>query len=232
MRNMLTVLTNVLLTDESTLSLEVRDKAASSFIEIICERQDRPKVKPALQGLAYFLQKDLLSISKLIGLYQQILTIPKSISNRGCRTVHEIITSFLSWAVHHDTSLAAGHLIRKFLDLLRRSTLDFEYPGGDKSISFLWIEPVVDTLHSWPDRIQEFKTNVFPHCFLPNIEEYLHFLSYLRFGHHICKNKSVPEQLLCHHDHENMLKSSEEFSILLAAIQTGKELGIVKDIGK
>ena len=91
---------------------------------------------------------------------------------------------------------------------------------------------MVDCLHQWPERIQEFKTHVFPHCFLPNIDEFLHFLSYLHFPRHVGLGKSVPANLNAHDAEKNALEDFEEFRVLLAAVQTGKELGIIKDVGK
>jgi hypothetical protein len=101
-----------------------------------------------------------------------------------------------------------------------------------EAISPLWIEPVVEILHIWNDRVQEFKTHVFPNCFLPDINEYLRFLSYLHFGRHVTAKGSLPEILSVYEDKNNGLKPQEEFQILLAALQSGKELGIIKDVGE
>lgn len=87
-------------------------------------------------------------------------------------------------------------------------------------------------LHQWPDRLREFKANVFPHCFMPNIDEYLRFLSYLRFGTHVQSKGDLPDALRTYESRSNRLDRSEEFKILLAALETGKELTIVRDIGK
>lgn len=230
MRQMLQVLTNVLLKHESTISLELRDRATSTFIEIVCNRQDRIKVKPALQGLAYFLLKNVVSIPKLSETYQR--TILGTLTEyTASEVIQSLFRSILIWIVHHDTSLSAGHVVKNFLGSLRQESSTNGGMGIDTTVSPLWIRPVAQVLHLWPDRIQEFKTHVFPHCFLPNIAEYLSFLSYIHFGKHIHTKALLPEVLQYHNDHMNDLDTFEEFRILLAAIQTGKELGIVKDAG-
>jgi hypothetical protein len=138
--------------------------------------------------------------------------------------------TFLSWIVHHDTSLSAGHLVKNFL-IQARSIPDYLADAQSGNVAPMWIEPVVSTLHEWPDRVQEFKTHVFPHCFLPNIEEYLRFLSYMRFSHHVKVSGGLPEPLDSLRDQRNGLDTTEEFRILLAAIEAGKELNIVRDTG-
>ena len=231
MRQMLLVLTSVLSKNQSPPSLRLRDKASSVFVDIICQRQDRLKVKPALQGLAHFLQKGLLSIPQLIALHDKLLPARGTISRTALGSIQSLLSAFLAWIVHHDTSLSAGHLVKNFLGQLRRSS-HYEAPGGDGLVSPLWIEPVVHTLHTWPDRIQEFKTHVFPHCFLPNIDEYLQFLSYLHISRHIGIRGHLSDEMQVYHHCKSVLGLLEEFKVLLATIQTGKELGILKDVGK
>jgi hypothetical protein len=103
--------------------------------------------------------------------------------------------------------------------------------SAEESVSPLWIEPVIETLHTWQDRIQLFKTHVFPHCFLHDVNEYLRFLSYLQFARHIGSTGPLPDQLHIYQERNNGLEQVEEFEILLVALQSGKELGIVKDVG-
>ena len=227
---MLLTLTRALFKNQNERSLQLGDRATTIFLEIICQRQDRLKVKPALQGLAHFLRKDVISLSKLIELYQQLLRKNKEDSTASYAIEREIFQSFLSWVVHHDTSLSAGHLIKNFL-ASHRGTLSID--AGEPSARLpIWIVPVIEMLHKWQDRIQEFKTHVFPYCFLPNIQEYLSFLSYLHFSQHIHTKHPLPETLTDEYGSSNALNSLEEFKFLLAAIQTGKELGLIKDLGE
>jgi hypothetical protein len=80
--------------------------------------------------------------------------------------------------------------------------------------------------------MQEFKAHVFPHCFLPKIDEYLQFLSYLHFSRHIAIRGQLPDRLLVHEHRQNGLDDFEEFEVLLAALQTGKDIGVLRDMGK
>ncbi|KAI4907790.1 hypothetical protein J4E90_009197 [Alternaria incomplexa] len=227
MRQMLLVLTGVITKDQSARAIELRTRATTSFLDIICEREDRIKVKPALQGLAHFLLRDVISITDLVSLFDEQL---KRTSNaiQGPVTSRTVFTSFLAWVVHHDTSLSAGHLIKNYLLQARRLANYDEHPD-DGLVLPPWIEPVMQTLRDWPDRIQEFKTHVFPHCFLPNLSEYLRFLAYLNFESHFPYKHALPSQLRQSGRRTSSLGGLEEFRILLAAIATGKELNIVKD---
>lgn len=228
MRQMLLLLTGVITKYQSARASELRLQAAAAFVDIICDRQDRIKVKPALQGLAHFLLRDVVSIAQLQEIYRA-----QSVSSEqpADPTPQNLFKAFLVWVVHHDTSLSAGHLVKNFLIQARRSP-DYAAQDHNTVISPLWIEPVVQMLHQWPDRLREFKANVFPHCFMPNIDEYLRFLSYLRFGTHVQSKGDLPEALRTYESTSSRLDRSEEFKILLAALETGKELTIVRDIGK
>jgi hypothetical protein len=230
-RQVLLVLTGVLSKNHSSDSLQLQKRATSIFIDIICLRHDRLKVKPALQGLAHFLLRNVVSLSQLNDIYRGSLADQSSISRTDFELSESFFGSILAWIVHHDTSLSASHLLKNYLVQLRQS-LHYETLESDGSTLPLWIKPVVASIHSWPDRMQEFKTHVFPHCFLPKIDEYLQFLSYLHFSHHVTVRGQLPDQLLIHKYRQNGLNDFEEFEVLLAALQTGKDIGILKDMGK
>ncbi|KAF2864755.1 HEAT repeat protein-like protein [Massariosphaeria phaeospora] len=235
MRQLLVVLTDMLVKAPPARGATLGHQAASTFMDILCQRQDRLKVKPALQGLAHFLLKAVISVEDLAQIYGRLQ------SDSQTNLFQSMFSVFLTWVVHHDTSLSAGHLIRNFLTRLRHLASYDERPD-DATIFPLWMRPVTQMLRLWPDRIQEFKTHVFPHCFLPNIDEYLRFLSYLHITRHIQLHGQLPEQLDIPEDQlpgqfhvqddpAHRQAHREEFSIFLAAIQTGKELGIIKDSG-
>ncbi|KAF2015270.1 HEAT repeat protein-like protein [Aaosphaeria arxii CBS 175.79] len=228
MRHMLLALTSVLQKNEDTESSQLlRDRAIQTFLDIICLRHDRVKVKPALQGLSHFLSKDVVTLERLNHLYGRLA---EEAPGKTSSSTQSLLRKLLTWTVHHDTALSAGHLIRNFLIHVRKSSSDTESTTPEGSVRPLWIQPVVEMLRQWPDRMQEFKTHVFPHCFLPYVDEYARFLSYLHFKDHLGVNEDLPDSLELYASHETGLEGAEEFKILLATIQTGKELGIVKDI--
>lgn len=230
MRQLLLVLTSVITKDQSARAIELREKATVCFLDIICEREDRMKVKPALQGLAHFLLKDVVSNSELVDFFRKQSKHSSSAVGNDV-TSQSVFSSFLAWVVHHDTALSAGHLIKNFLTQARRSPDYWKEEASGEKIP-LWIEPVVETLREWPDRIQEFKTHVFPHCFLPSITEYTRFLAYLRFGFYVPHSGVLPDELSQSSRSASSLDGTMEFRFLLAAIATGKELTILKDSGK
>ncbi|CAI6334384.1 unnamed protein product [Periconia digitata] len=231
-RQVLLTLTNVLLKNPGEQSSLLQTRAVEVFLDIICERQDRVRVKPALQGLSHFLQKSVVTPSQLVESYADLLKrSPLKASNAQTASFQSLFKTFLAWIVHHDTSLSAGHVIRNFLAQYRQSLQTVNPDAEEKSIAF-WIEPVVETLRVWSDRKQEFKTHVFPYCFQPHMKEYLQFLNYLQFDRYVASTSSLPSQLksLSLVENSQANGSPEEFRLLLAAIETGKELGIVKDV--
>jgi hypothetical protein len=229
MRQILLLLTSVITKHESPRAYELRRQATATFLDIICGRQDRLKVKPALQGLAHFLLRDVVSIAYLLELHVELLD--RSMKIPVVVSIQALFRAFLAWIVHHDTSLSAGHLIKNFLIQARKSA-DYLATTPDRMVSPFWIEPVVAILQEWPDRMQEFKTHVFPHCFLPNIEEYLRFLSYLHFSVHVQSSGAIPDNLRMFEEHKHGLSESDEFRVLIAAIEAGKELSLIHDTGE
>lgn len=228
-RQVLLVLTNVLSRSTSPRSQELQHRAATIFIDIICRRKDRLKVKPALQGLSNLLQKEIVPLDKLFDYYREIAGHqPDRLDNFS--TAQVLLAEILAWIVHHDTSLSAGHLLKNYLTQLRN------WPSlkhsKDRNHAPIWLHPVLECLHSWPDRMQEFKTHVFPYCFLPNLEEFLQFLSFLHFEKHVESRRGLPCQLKSSTVTASLLEENEEFRILLASVEKAKELAIVKDIGK
>ncbi|KAF2025373.1 HEAT repeat protein-like protein [Setomelanomma holmii] len=226
MRQMLLVLTSVITKHGSNRAYELRKLASRTFLDIICDRQDRTKVKPALQGLAHFLLRDVVTIAQLVEIHGEVLTRSSGVYERSS-SLQILFQAFLTWIVHHDTSLSAGHLVKNYL--LQARKLPDETTTQSGAISPFWIQPVVWSLHDWPDRMQEFKTHVFPHCFLPDIEEYMRFLSYLHFSKHMRLEGPLPEALKALEAHDNSLSEHEEFRIFLTAIEAGKELTIIRD---
>lgn len=230
MRQMLLLLTSTITKDQSQRAMELRARATTTFLEIICARQDRLKVKPALQGLAHFLLRDVVPISKIITIFSTLQgKAPGTVSIR--ESMQMMFHAILAWVVHHDTSLSAGHLIKNFL-LQARKTPEYNLDEQKGSKIPLWIIPTTEVLQFWPDRMQEFKTHVFPYCFLPYIEEYQHFLTYLRFSTHVKIEGTLPDELRSAPNLNNGLSKGEEFQILLAALETGKQLTILRDTGK
>jgi hypothetical protein len=230
MRQLLLVFTSVLEGNSSPRAEQLRTHATTTFLDIICGRHDRLKVKPALQGLAHFLLRDVVSIPQMVELHANVLGSSSSRLQRPSSPQH-LLEAFLGWVVHHDTSLSAGHLVKSFLSQVRKLPNYLDSTRDGVSLP-LWVAPVVRTLHQWLDRMQEFKTHVFPHCFLPDINEFTTFLSFLRFRVHVQSQVTSPEILRAPEGHNSGLNDVEEFRILLAAIEVGKEMNIVRDTGK
>ncbi|KAF2844857.1 HEAT repeat protein-like protein [Plenodomus tracheiphilus IPT5] len=230
MRQILVTLTNAITKDQSPRACALRKRAAGTFLDIICERQDRFKVKPALQGLAHLLLKKAVSIAQLVHIYDEQVAASSQGSGASA-SPQTLFNIFLGWIVHHETALSAGHLIRNFLVEARRLP-DYSFSTGDGSILPLWIAPVIQTLRDWPDRLLEFKTHVFPHCFLPNIDEYLRFLSVLDFATHVQSLGTIPVQLRESNGYHYGLSKEEQFKILLATIESGKELSVIRDVDR
>ncbi|KAF2201139.1 HEAT repeat protein-like protein [Delitschia confertaspora ATCC 74209] len=225
MRQLLLLLSNLISREDTLYSARLRKQATVAFLDVICERQNRLKAKPALQGLAHFLSKGLLSLSGLIELHSGSLA-EGSRPSSTLESVQSLLRRFLVWITHNDTVLSASHLIKDYFKQIRQSQLNFTSSSDVRSQGLpFWVKPVVDSLSRSLGKIQDFKSHVFPHCFQPQIQEYLSFLLYLGCGRHL----GIGADLYASEDgYSTGLIALDEFKVLLAAIQTGKEMGIVR----
>lgn len=223
MRQVLVVLSNVLLKADDSRASNLRDQAIDRFLCIIIEQKNRLVAKPALHGLAHFLSKDLISISRLAEFRRKPIGDHSSTSEWP-ESVKYLLRQFLNWIPHHDTGQSASHLIKSFLDKIRKDHA--ELVETDQLLP-IWVEPLVHSICAEPEMILEYRSHVFPHCFQSHLNEYLTFLLYLRLDNHLAVSiASTP-----HGDLKSGMSVEDEFNLLLAALQAGKELGIIKDTG-
>lgn len=239
MRQVFIVLTSLLTRTETSRADFLRKHATSVFLDIICHGRDRLRAKPALQGLSHFVSKGLASIHDLIEWYSKSDEVNiRFLPNR--QYVQDLLIRFLVWVAHSDTVLSASHLIKSYIDRVRQSSgalgCGFE---SRKSVSEketeqtpgwlpFWAEPLISCLQQYPEKIQEYKSHVFPYCFKPDLKEYLRFLLYLNCDYHLEVSISVPRP---QGQNSSGLTNMDELKVLLQAIQAGKELGIVKEVG-
>lgn len=252
MKQVFIVLSNLLARVKTPRSVSLQRDATLALLDIACYGQDRNRAKPALQGLSHLLSKDLASVRGLIDFYS-CLAEEHPENAPVLPPVQSLLSRFLVWIEHHDTALSASHLIKSYISQVRRMKIDHmarrsapqsaapeaaisnendpTHPANLSSpegVLPFWVEPVVRHLCQRSELIHEYKTHVFPYCFKPNLHEYIHFLLYLGFSHHM--GMTIPFQGT-NEMYNNGLATADAFRLLLAAIQSGKDLGVVKDTG-
>ncbi|OCL07142.1 hypothetical protein AOQ84DRAFT_389700 [Glonium stellatum] len=222
MRQVLVVLTGMLLTDAPPQSSGLRDDAVSRVLEMICRCQNRMKVKPALQALAHFITKDLVSIDQLVDLHRNY-SEDGADSVQGLNTHQLLLHQFFAWVWHHDTAPAAGHLVTNFLAKSVQQRICME---EKTNLLPMWIEPLESSIRKYPESVEEFKHHIFPEVFRLGLDGYLQFLYHLRLDRHLGIRSTF------HSPNSSLFTANSrlEITLLFAALQVGKELGLVKDV--
>jgi hypothetical protein len=223
MRQVLLVLTGMLLKNAPPQSSDLQDDAVSRLLDIICRYQNRTKIKPALQALAHFISKDLISINQLIDVYRNYSGADTD-PDGGLSAYQLLLRQFLAWVRHHDTAPAAGHLITNFLT---KSTPQRRCAEEKTGVLPVWIAPLEGSIRDSPEAINEFKHHVFPEIFRLDLDGYLQFLYHLQLDRHLGIKSTIHSLNLGVFTANGCL----EITLLFAALQVGKELGLVKDVG-
>ncbi|KAF2803660.1 uncharacterized protein BDZ99DRAFT_546992 [Mytilinidion resinicola] len=224
MRQLLVVFTGVLKRENTPRSLQFRDQAVLRAVNLISRYQNHRKVKPALQALAHFISKDLVSIDQLIDLSSG------SDVNSNRRPLRaelgqNLLAKFLDWVLHNDTALAAGHLVAHFIAKTQKFT---SFKDGPRTDLPLWVKPFENSVRASPESIQEFRHHVFPEVFRLSFDDYIFFLNHLRLYRCLGQTSSIVAE-----DKDATNSRSDdpvETSILFAALQVGRDIGMVKDV--
>ncbi|KAF2497326.1 hypothetical protein BU16DRAFT_505602 [Lophium mytilinum] len=224
MRQLLVVFTSVLKRENAPCSFQIRDQAVLRAVNLISRYQNHRKVKPALQALAHFISKDLVSIDQLIDLSSRIAVYSECRPPR-VELGQILLAKFLDWVQHNDTALAAGHLVAHFLAKAQ------ECNAFDVRISTdlpLWVEPFENSIRASPESIQEFRHHVFPEVFRLGFDDYMLFLHHLQFYRYLGQTSSAVAE--DNDDTSGRLDDPVTISIIFAALQVGQDLGMVQDI--
>jgi hypothetical protein len=224
MRQVLLVSTAVLSKNTALWSSQYPQEAVSRIVDLISRDQNHRKVKPALQALAHFISKGLISVDQLIDLSGKCVQDSEVHVSRA-KTGQTLLAKFLIWVLHHDTALAAGHLVAHFLE----KGSDSQAFNQERETGLpIWAEPFETCIRASPESIQEFRHHVFPNVFRLSFDDYIQFLHHLRMRRYL---NAIPSSEAEANTDYGRPDDAVEISILFAALQAGKDIGMVKDIG-
>ncbi|KAF2144155.1 uncharacterized protein K452DRAFT_316890 [Aplosporella prunicola CBS 121167] len=222
-RQVLVLLTSLLLKDGTSRAQELRDETTLKLFEILFTEGDHSRVKPALQALAHFVQKELMSVDELLTKFDQwrsgrvVLCQQFSGANSAPKA---FIFGIMNWVSHQDTTPAAGNMICTVLNYGRQQKVEQMITANAQAP--VWVEPLESTIRRNPDSLHNFKSHVFPDLFKPMLSDYLQFLEYLHLDNHVRLRPSTGQE----HEQSDEL----EASLLFNALQVGKDIGIVVEV--
>lgn len=233
MRQLLVVLTNTLLQcPRKVLKQTTRNDALFKLFDILFRESDYSRVKPASQALAYFITKRLFSVDDMLDLFDE--RCPEEagdVVNGGDHRDHAqyFLDGLFNWVLHNDVAPATGNLISVFLTQAREQRA--ERLSRAKSTTGLpsWVKPFETSIRRAPHMIQNFKNYVLPDIFRLSLADYVLCLEHWHLDAQIRLKaaNAVPNS-----DRKTFSDAGIESILLFAALQTGKEIGMVKEVGK
>jgi hypothetical protein len=127
---------------------------------------------------------------------------------RGCERLESVFSELFFWGQYHELTHQVGQL-SSILDSLLGEKL--------KHSSVPWIKPLLQRLRDSPDCLLKFKSHIFPALFSGSLYNHYSFLREagleMMFSNDMCRKECDQE-------------------ILFAALQVGKEIGLVTETGK
>jgi hypothetical protein len=210
-----------LLHDTGAVSKEFIENGVTRLVSIIFKQESYVRVKPAIQALEYFLSKRLISAEEVVALAaswnskQGLATLKatnSSASTLDFSSLDILSTGILDWVPEPDIAPAAGKLISCIFSKIKRVS-----PEQNDSKAALWSVPLRDSLLRYPEALEGFKQHVFPELFRIDATDLKTFLDELGLQELLSASVEVGD--------------GDQMYTLLAALQMGKEIGLVRILG-
>lgn len=230
MRQVLVILTTLLIqAGDDSESSSIKNGILDDLFDILFEQNSQSKAKPALQALTHFLVSKLFTVRILLDAFldwnqRHALSndqVPESLDHTQL-----FLRRLFSCTTRNDLAPAAGHFVVTLLDKGRQQQEGF---ARHSELYPVWAQPLRSTVGDAPESVPDFKNHLFPGLFKLNFDNYSQFLNFLHLEDHIrlCEsNRTLASE-------ENGFENEDSDEILLfAALQAGKEIGLVQEVGK
>lgn len=219
-RQLLEVLFRTLPSFDDTENLKIKEDVISLVADILLQRSDHVRAKPALHIVAHLLSKDVVLPDTLIGHFGSRAHRTDATQN-ALRSHAEFVQSFLltifKWARLSDTAIAAGQaafaVVKSDLHNVNNRT-DHETP--------VWAKPLIQVLQDDIDDLAEYRFHLLPELFKLRVSHYLQFLYYLGLERVFGANNT---------QHEKSYAGDLSIRLLFMCLEVGKDIGIVIDSG-
>lgn len=233
MRQVLVVLTNLLLQCSNKATKQTtRNNALLKLFNILFREHDHLRLKPASQALAHFLMKKLVTVDDMLDLFNNwhLKQAADHINGYGRQQCAEyFLDGLLNWILQNDAAPAAGHLICVVLAKAREQQADLLSCTDSTTGLPSWVKPLEKSVRKAPHTIQNFKNYVFPDVFRLSLTDYLRCLEHWHLDDQIRLKVIDP---VLDGEGNTWSEGDVETILLFAALQTGKETGLIKEVGK
>jgi hypothetical protein len=225
-RQLLTTLTEALSRcSDAEKQNSAQSLALKTLYPVLFNCGDHYRGKPALQILANLISKDFVSLDKLWTSATSWLEGQNDLFSSQSNEKQIVLRRFFDWLAYQDTAPAAGNLV--LIIIKKNYTITtVESVGSNSNQLPIWAEPLEASITAHRSEIRSYKEYAFPGIFKLSMADFYVFLAHLGL-----LNVLVPEkESLPLKDDSDMNETRK--SILFSALHTGKELGIIEEVGK
>ena len=189
---------------------------AARLIEGVCNARDHDRTRACLQALTHFLGKEVLGLDDVLSPFR--LVFPGNTPG----SVEELLSILFSCIGRADFGSVVGQAISVVLDKASgEKTLSNDRSVLDSTSQPLWANPLDDTIRSKRATLDDLRIHLFPTIFKRSLSDYVSFLARHGLDQSISPTSKISSSSA---DCTNVLDD-----VLYAALQTGKELGLVRE---
>jgi hypothetical protein len=216
LKSLLAILLSLLSDCDGTAKDGILVDTTSKLRIVLSGQMGQGGVKASLLALRVLLTKKVISLWQAL----DVFSVPSVNGNaENLRRVEDAVQQLLQWSRFHDLAPTAGQTFSTLWQLILQER-------NLQSSDVLWITPLTSVLKDNPHSIPVFQTNLFPSLFAADTKDYCRFLFSLglekQFG-----TVGPPRSL-----GPDTGEDEVETTILFAALQAGKEHGLVLEYGK
>jgi hypothetical protein len=217
----------LLLTSLTTALIKCQDKSIcdpekTRLLELLVQHIATPSenapTRPAMQALAHWLSKNIISAEDLCNVFGNALN--EKPNSSPSTPVPDVLTIVLRLAQYEDLASSAGSLAALILQKAQSiSQTSLSLAFGNPHV-FLWSFTVLEILNQKPKSLELFRLYVFPEIFQQDKPSFIAFLERLGIQSILGRNQSLKTTL--------PLPTLQCEEVLFCALSVGSKLGLVK----
>ncbi len=183
---------------------------AADLVVIFVDTTEIRKTKASIQASTHFLSKGVLAIDDMLA--PTLTGQDERSTRRTSDSLQELLSVLFRCIRRGDVGSATGQLVTVLLD---RDPSPSPIPGASgMDLMPIWVPPLAEICRSGQVEVADLRLHIFPVLFKRSLLDYLGFLQ--AFGLYYCFSDRSP-----HSD------DSPSEHLLYAALQSGKELGLL-----
>jgi hypothetical protein len=217
----------LLLTSLTTALTKCQDKSIcdpekASLLELLVQHIATPSenapTRPAMQALAHWLSKNIISAEDLCSVFGNALN--EKPNSSPSTPVPDVLTIVLRLAQYEDLASSAGSLAALILQKAQSISQTSPSLAFGNHHASLWSSTVLEILNQKPKSLELFRLYVFPEIFQQDKPSFIAFLERLGIQSILGRNQS-PKTIL-------PLPTLQCEEVLFCALSVGSKLGLVK----